>query len=444
MSKEQEQEKDSVVMVDAGPEIQIICKVLTEKSLEIIHANNIDETFFEQFKDLFNFIVDHHKQYAVVPDMSTIANEFRDVTVYDVLESEDYLVNNLYEQKMFRKTYRVIESLQPVMLDDANKAVEMLMQAIPSLTEEFRLASVDLIQQAPQRYEQYKNLSENYEDIVIPTGFNHIDEQIGGWKPVELGFILGRPNNGKSWLLVVGMVVASMLGKRCGFYSGEMPAIDLGYRYDTVYHHISNTCLQRGNKAVDFQYKKYTDELVDKDFFVRIVTQKEFGGKPTVAKLENFIVKEKLDILFIDQLSLLKDQRKSRDRRLSYENICTDLLELTMRYEIPIVCAVQANRMTSQQMSEEPYDLPRLENIAESDAIGQIATKVLSMCQHEGRLIIKCVKNRNLGLGEKAVYDWQIDKGIFEFNEDGTSQAQGNTPPSTRTRRGIENKKEVF
>ena len=432
---QEDDDKYSDYMVDSGAEAQILCKVINTGSMAVLKVNCIDETYFAKYKAMYNFISEHDKKYGNVPDISTMAIKFPDFELFEVSESDKYLIENLSEQNLYRKACIVIKDIEPLLIKDSNQAVEFLMSQVPLLTQSTRLESVDIVADADVRLHEYEYLTENHEEVFTQTGFMELDEICGGWKRVELAFILGRPNNGKSWLLHRAALHARKQGKRVGIYSGEMEVSDVGYRIDTLESGISNTCLIRGNKAIKDKYTEYIDQLKKVETPIVIATQKEFNGRPGPAKIDAFIQKYNLDIVFIDQLSLMKDDKKSRDRRLTYENICQDLLDLTMRHQVPIVCAVQANRKTNEQ--EDDDKLPRLENIAESDSIGQIATKVIAMCQHEGRLWQKVVKNRNLALGPKLVYDWIIDKGVFTFNAEGTAEAQasekgGMPPPKAR------------
>ena len=44
------------------------------------------------------------------------------------------------------------------------------------------------------------------------------------------------------------------------------------------------------------------------------------------------------------------------------------------------------------------------------------ATKVLSIKQHNGNLIIGVKKNRNGKVNVETAYSWDIDNGVFEYN----------------------------
>ena len=435
------EDKYEQFMVDTGAEAQILCKAINDKSMLIFKANNVDEEFFAKYKDLFKFLTEHEREYGNIPDVSTIAIKFNDFEIFDVVESEKYLIDQLYEQHNYRKTCIVVKQLEPMLVEDSNKAIEFLMSEIPKLAMDVRLDATNIIERADIRLQEYKYLQENHESIVIKTGFDELDDLVFGWKPVTLAFVIGRPNEGKSWLLHKFAESAWVQKKRVGIYSGEMPASDVGYRLDTLNKHISNTCLVRGNKIIDQEYSEHIVDMMQNPDPIFIATQKEFAGEPTASKIEAFIQKNKLDIVFLDQLSLMRDQRSSKgNKRIEYENICKDLLDLTMRLQVPIIVAAQANRKTGEDGDEDK--LPRLEHIAESDAVGQTATNVIAMCQKDGRLLMQNIKNRNLARGGKLVYDWMIDKGIFEFNPEGTAETEDSGPmkrpeiPKRRTKKG--------
>lgn len=428
------------LMEDKGPECSILCKVLSSKSMMILNSNNIDGTFFVKYRPLYDFINEHVSKYGQVPDISTIAIEFPDFSIFDVQESDQYLVDRMYEQHLFRLSCITLKKLEPLLQQDANKAVEFLQQEIPKLAGVTPLNSFDLVQQADVRLAEYEYMLEHQGEYFINTGFPELDQIIGGWKKEDVAIVLARPNQGKSWILHKLALEAWHQGKRVGIYSGEMSKTDVGYRLDTLDSHISNTCLQRGNKVVHGAYKDYVDYLGKQNVPIFITTQKDFNGRPTVAKLQAFIEKEKLDILFVDQLSLVQPSSKSKDRRLQYEDIMQDFLDLTMRFQVPIICACQAKRKVAEDDRDDK--LPLLEDIAESDAIGQVATRVISMCQKEGNLLLKMCKNRNLALGSKLAYLWNIDKGLFEFNPEGVENSAGTSDnpkkiPASRRRGGM-------
>ena len=75
--------------------------------------------------------------------------------------------------------------------------------------------------------------------------------------------------------------------------------------------------------------KKFIDELPTKyKGSIKVLTPNMIDGPAGVNSLRTFIEKEKLDILFVDQHSLLEDDRKARNPIEKAANISKDLKNL--------------------------------------------------------------------------------------------------------------------
>ena len=85
-----------------------------------------------------------------------------------------------------------------------------------------------------------------------------------------------------------------------------------------------------------------------------------------------------------------------------------DLFTLSSRYQLPIILLVQSNRQGSDQK-----DGPMLENIAESDAVAQNATRVISMKNEGGVLTLNILKNRYGS--SKLIQRYDVDYGINKY-----------------------------
>ena len=216
-----------------------------------------------------------------------------------------------------------------------------------------------------------------------------------------------------SWLLMKFLAEAWKQGKKVGLYSGEMNHIKLGYRFDALFNHFSNRALVQGFQTDD--YEEYIKNLIGIPNPFIIITQKEFGGRPTVQKIKKFVEENNLEIVGIDQFSLMDDGRASfRDpSRLRLAHIAEDLFLLSSEYRIPVLGLAQANRESTKKESE--MDAPGLENIKESDDIAHNSSKCIGMRQSSFGLILDIIKNREGKVGDKLLYNWEIDSGTFDY-----------------------------
>lgn len=392
---------------------QLINKIIQTKDYDVIKTNSLDDTYFGDYSKEFNFIVDHYKMYGNIPDASTFLNKFENFEWQEVSETNDYLIDKLYEEYGFRQFANMIPDFQKALKEDSRKAFAFLNDMMPKLKPHTVCKGTNIIASAMERYELFANRTANPDSMTIKTGLQELDEIFGGWEfGDELVTIVARTNMGKSWLLMKFLAEAWKQGKRVGLYSGEMNHIKLGYRFDALFQHFSNRALVQGGQVDG--YKEYIDNMTKMENPFIIITQKEFGGRPTVQKIRNFIEENNIEIMGIDQYSLMEDGRASfRDpTRLRLAHIAEDLFLLSSEYRIPILGLAQANRGATDK---DGQDAPGLENIKESDDISHNSSKCIGMRQTNYGLVLDIIKNREGRVGDKLLYSWEIDTGHFSY-----------------------------
>ena len=395
-------------------ELQLINKVLKEGKFDIIKNNTLPQEYFLAYPEEYKFICGFEKEFGKVPDKETFLAKFTDFELLDVTETDQYLIDTISEEFLYYKSVGVLNKVAELLQTNSHDAVQYMRSKLPELSNNINIRGINIIAEADQRLNSYMNKSSGKSKSVILTGLEELDKLLFGWMPgEELVTVLGRTNQGKSWLLLQFLTAAWKQGKRVGLYSGEMSPEKLGYRFDTLFNHFSNTNLLRGQSELD--YEGYINSLRTRENPFVIITPKELGGRATVSKICNMIEKYKLDIVGIDQYSLMLDERsgKGDQLRTQLDHISSDLFDASMKYSIPIIGLVQANR--SGAVNKEAEGTPELEHISESDAIAHNSSKVLSMRQSGAGLEISIKKNREGGVGNKLIYYWDIDRGTFKF-----------------------------
>ena len=82
------------------------------------------------------------------------------------------------------------------------------------------------------------------------------------------------------------------------------------YRFDTLHKNFSNKDLTWGNKDFDDTvYSDYIKELKERKNKFIVATPKDFNNKLTATKIKQFIIQHKLDVVAIDGISYLEDER---------------------------------------------------------------------------------------------------------------------------------------
>ena len=394
-------------------ELQAINYAFKKNSLQIFYLNGIDENYFTTYKEHFKFLNEYYNKYNQLPSKETFGLKFSDnFSWMDVYEPEDSIVDRLREAKLYRDLVKDFKKINDLMRDEkTGEAVELMASISQQYLKQEKLKCIDLISDVGLRYDSYIERVENPEKAFVTTGIKELDDILGGWDMKnETAAICARTGFGKSWWLIYFAMSAAKAGLRVGYYSGEMETDLVGYRLDAFAGNISNGSLTHGNSDVREKYKDYVDSL-NKTIKGHIfcATPDMFGGSVTVSKLRAFVEKYDIQMLCVDQFSLLDDQRHAKTPREQSVNISKDLRTLQRLKKIPILEAVQLNREDTSENG------PSTKNIAESDRIGQDATTVLFIDRKSDNVIFTVGKSRNAKTGDKLTYAWNTNFGVFYY-----------------------------
>lgn len=413
-------------------QFQIINKILQTKDYSFITLNNLTVDYFFNYKAEFEFIKAHYDAYHTVPDRLTFLNSFPDFVIQDVNEPDNYLIEQLYNdynQSYLASRFNNIKKLLEA--DDTQGATKYFLDSIENLHIGSALQCTDIMTDT-SRYDRYLDMIANQSKYFISTGFPELDKIITGIdRRNENMVIAARTGVGKSWLLLAMVVAASKQGLTVGVYSGEMSVDKVAYRVDTLMGNIDNRKISRGDLFYKDYYKNYLDGIKCSGYgAIKVLTPNDIAGPATVDALQAFIEKEHLDILFIDQYSLLEDTSRARAAHEKVANISKAVKNLQVLKQIPIVSVSQMNRTKNEDKSQDSTQ------IALSDRIGQDATIILMLdkteaedINHKGsyKVALNLVKSRDGGDGRKLIYLWDFNTGIYKYvsnSEDGVTSEE--------------------
>lgn len=409
-------------------QLQFLNKILDTQDSSLIVLNNLNEDFFSDYKQEFFFIKEHLDNYGNIPDKATFLNKFPDFDIITVNESDNYLLDALYEDKHKRALATILNKTRDALIKgDTEEALNIYAQSKDLLIQAKHLEAVDITKDT-SRYDAYVERISNFNNYYVTTGFPEIDDVIGGWdRKEELATIVSRTNSGKSWLLLKTAIAAASQGLTVGLYSGEMSETKVGYRLDSLVSHISNTKIIHGDSSVQLDYKQFLDSIKDKlPGSIYVLTPAMINGPATVSALRAFIEKYKLDMLCVDQHSLLEDERHAKNPVERAANISRDLKNLQVLVKIPIIAVSQQNREKNES------GRPDTTNISQSDRIGQDATIVIFFEKNDNLLTIYITKSRDSANGKVLKYAVDFDKGVFQYIPTENDAKKGDTCDNIR------------
>lgn len=416
-------------------ELQIISKILTSQDEALVdELCSFDESYYEACKEEIKFILDHREKYNTIPDRFTFSAEFPRFQIVDVNEPLDYLVSEIKKNKrhiVFLNMFNTLTDMGSADVDVAWEYVARQLDAADSLND---TAPMNIIQQAQERSDQVVEWSKQKR---IPTGFAELDKlSYGGLSTVEeLLVFVGRSNVGKSWCLTRIAEAANKAGFNVAYYSPEMQSAYLATRFDTWRGHYQNSKLFTGQYTQEYiDYIKTLPQQTNADFF--IIEDKDMPEGVSPRHLSAFVKKHKINILLIDGISYMVDDRKGFSDHEKYGNICHDLFQLSKRYGCAVVVAAQANRETKESKDDKGVPFPTIYNIAGSDAIGQIATQVYAIRQIFDKHVfeIRLEKSR-MAVNENNTlsYSWDVNNGNMQYLPGGADEDPMISTPEINT-----------
>lgn len=319
----------------------------------------------------------------------------------EVLRYISELGNNVYganEDGTYMKLIR---------LSEKRKLFNLLQKAIGEIQdEEADIYSQKLIKQLneiTQREEKEKTFTEkiaeatidlekkynNQSDYSLYTGLYDLDDMTCGLHNQELTIIGARPGVGKTTLALQIAENISRKDKNILFLSLEMSDTQIIQKMIARIGNVQSYRMRRGTlEDSDWERIANTAEELSKLKFntnsnIRNIQELEVLAR----KLKN---KDKLDLLIIDYIQLLRNKEKFSSREQEVADISRRLKLLSLELDIPIIALCQLNRNASN--SE-----PGLADLRESGSLEQDADNIIFLYKEDSEsdeITLKLAKQR--------------------------------------------------
>lgn len=319
----------------------------------------------------------------------------------EVLRYISELGNNVYganEDGTYMKLIR---------LSEKRKLFNLLQKAIGEIQdEEADIYSQKLIKQLneiTQREEKEKTFTEkiaeatidlekkynNQSDYSLYTGLYDLDDMTCGLHNQELTIIGARPGVGKTTLALQIAENISRKDKNILFLSLEMSDTQIIQKMIARIGNVQSYRMRRGTlEDSDWERIANTAGELSKLKFntnsnIRNIQELEVLAR----KLKN---KDKLDLLIIDYIQLLRNKEKFSSREQEVADISRRLKLLSLELDIPIIALCQLNRNASN--SE-----PGLADLRESGSLEQDADNIIFLYKEDSEsdeITLKLAKQR--------------------------------------------------
>ena len=398
--------------------------------------------------DLFRFIRKHAMGYGSLPKRKTV-KQFANENAMTIPSKEAIDEPPKYYLDQI-ETRNLKLGLKGAMMDAEKLRLSNPDQSLESLTSDI----IQLNQRATRK--QLLNFAEGGDKLVheeflktqlnadtgLKFGWPTFDKMSGGLSGGDVVSIVGRPGMGKTYMELHAMLHAWGQGLTTLFVSMEMKVTPIAQRLAAMYTNTSIAEL----KSAQIATKKYAGmrSILGGMQGQQGMWVADGALSAKVADVQMLCAQLQPDVLFIDGAYLLRceNPRLARHDRIN-TNVEDIKMMLAEQLNIPVVQSFQFNR----EMTKKGVEEVGLENIAGSDAIGQLSSVVLGLFEEDSietavQRKIRVLKGRNGEQGEFNI-NWRfgglgkwIDNGelapdtdtsnVMNFNEIITEEINSN------------------
>ena len=270
-----------------------------------------------------------------------------------------------------------------------------------------------------------------------PTGFKDLDLLTGGFQPGNLIIIAARPSMGKSALVTnIAENAAVKYGKAVALFSLEMSEVELAQRFIASQAKINGDDLRKG-RISDNRWPKIlraTEALASSPLYVD--DSSDLGIHEMRAKARRLHLKEKLGLVIVDYLQLMRPEDPRQGRVEQIGQISRGLKILARDLQVPVIGVSQLSRAVESRPDKEPI----LSDLRESGQIEQDADVVIFVYRDEyynpetterpGEADLIIAKHRNGPVGKVSLAFLSKHPKFADLYRADTSQ-EGHPPPGS-------------
>ncbi|MCB9207571.1 MAG: DnaB-like helicase C-terminal domain-containing protein [Ignavibacteriales bacterium] len=334
-----------------------IKKYYFEKNRPPSAPSQIYEMCLLENKSIPTKIISNIAQYELTSDVIKLADKL----IEDDLQIK---INKVQNEAVDKKIFGF--ELAHFLSEEINKSI---LKAEGYIKHEPN--NIDLTENLLQKIK--RNKSKDISEDYIKTEIEALDNKIIGIPKGHITIIAARPGQGKTAFMLQLMRNTIKKGLQVGIISIEMEAEALMLRNLSALSEVDSMKLESGS-ITDEEFNKMiklSKGMIQDNY---TIDESSYQTAETIkAKISKWRIQKKIDIVFIDYLTLISTKNKYQRFDLEIGSLTGDLRTFAKETKIPIVILSQLNRGVESRTNKKPI----LSDLRESGSIEQDAKTVL-------------------------------------------------------------------
>lgn len=310
------------------------------------------------------------------------------------------------KRKIFELAKNIIQNIEK---EDIEVYAQTIIQNINDISNR-NYKEDTLSKQILETMEQIEDNWKKRNDKSLYTGFFDLDKKICGFHNQELTIIGARPGIGKTTL---ALQIAQKIAKEKNvlYISLEMSEIQLIQKIIAKEGNI-NTYQMRMGTLEDDDFVKIT-EIANSLLGIKLMIDTKIRNVQQIeVKTKRLKNQNKLDMVIIDYIQLLRSKEKYNIREQEVADISRRLKLLSLELDVPIIALCQLNRNANNGE-------PTLADLRESGSLEQDADNIIFLYYKNDEdaensiITLKLAKQR---AGETGKLNLRFNKKTSNFN----------------------------
>lgn len=177
-------------------ESQVITKVIKDKDYSVLTSNFLDESYFFEHRDAFNYVREYYEKYKSTPTAEQLIANCPNFSFTDLPSNFKSVLDDIREFRLFNRCVALIQSSGKMMEKDANDGVRYLLSHIDELKTTNMIHMTDLIHDST-RFDEWEDKKNNPTSYFIGSGFPELDNYMYGWnRKEEFALMMARSGVG--------------------------------------------------------------------------------------------------------------------------------------------------------------------------------------------------------------------------------------------------------